>query len=66
MRKDTGKPAPRPLPRNGLRPTVAKWASQAVAQERQWAKDGTLARMYRDAAKKRRQLTESGNEHDEQ
>ena len=45
-----------PLSRNGLRPAVAKWASQAVAQERQWAKDGTLARMYRDAAKKRRQM----------
>ena len=32
-------------------------AVKHVAQERQWAKDGTLARMYREAAKKRTELT---------
>ena len=41
-------------------------AVQLVAQERQWAKDGTLARLYREGARKRRELTQSGDEHDEQ
>ena len=66
MRKDTGKPAPRPLPRNGVRPEAMRLAVKQVAQEPRWAKDGTLARLYREGARKRRELTESGNEHDEQ
>ena len=41
-------------------------AVKQVAQERRWAKDGTLAKLYREGARKRRELMESGNEHDEQ
>ena len=39
---------------------------EEIAQERQWAKDGTLARLYREGARKRRELTKLGNEHDEE
>ena len=47
--------------KNGVRPEAMRSAVQLVAQERQWAKDGTLARLYREGARKRRELTESGN-----
>ena len=44
------------LPRNGLRPSVARLASRQVRQERQWAKDGTMARLYELGRKKRAEM----------
>ena len=45
-----------PLSRNGLRPEVARWAFRIVEEERQMQRDGTLARMQREAEEKRKKL----------
>ena len=53
--------------KSGPKPgSVARLAIKQISQERQWAKDGTLTRLYREGARKRRELTKLGNEHDKQ
>ena len=47
------------LPRNGLRPEVARWATRVVAEERQMLRDGTLTRLIELGKRRRRQLERS-------
>ena len=47
------------LPRNGLRPEVARWATRVVAEERQMLREGTLTRLIELGKRRRRQLERS-------
>ena len=48
--------AKNPLPRNGLRPSAARWASQLAQEERRMRENGEMARLYELGRKKRAEM----------